>query len=32
MTVAFQEGGLSQKNLVLSAGLLIIVVNRQNLH
>jgi hypothetical protein len=32
MTVRFQEGGLSQENLILSAGLLVSVVNRQNLH
>jgi len=32
MTVAFQEGDLSQENLILSTGLLITVMNRQNLH
>jgi hypothetical protein len=32
MTVRFQEGSLGQENLIFSAGLLVSVVNRQDLH
>jgi hypothetical protein len=32
MTVGFQEGGLSQEDLILSTWLLVTVMNRQNLH